>query len=250
MTDKNDGYNDLIDVCLACEEDPGLSGKPMDQFVWLICEYFFKNEKGANKNLELVIRNVSPPRFLSQASTIFDIDIAGLRMYVAGGSANESLAGRIMLSQHYLKAFYPHHPPAFGKLPEDVRFELMDRIKAKNEGIIAAFEKMLVDRKVDKQRKILTLVALILKNVHHKIEAPLNKLQMPAEDIIRSIFRNTDEVFSASKSQIADLFDDAKIKQLTKAFFIVKQFKDITAIAATFKEELEKYRKRTISARA
>ena len=49
-----------------------------------------------------------------------------------------------MLSQQYLKAFYPHHAPSFNKLPEDVRFELLDLIKERNETILTAFEKMLV----------------------------------------------------------------------------------------------------------
>ena len=56
-------------------------------------------------------------------------------------------------------------------------------------------------------------------------------------------------MFTASQKQIADLQDDTKIKQMVKTFFMVKQFKDITDIAEMFKEELERYRKRTIGAR-
>ena len=105
------------------------------------------------------------------------------------------------------------------------------------------------DREADKKRKILTLVALILKNIHLKTGSPFNKLPKKAEDIIRGIFSHTDEVFSASQKQIADIQDDTKIKQIVKTFFMVKQFKDITEIAAMFKEELDRYRKRTIIAR-
>ncbi len=153
-----------------------------------------------------------------------------------------------MLSQQYLKAFYPHHAPSFNKLPEDVRFELLDLIKERNESILKAFEKMLVDREADKKRKILTLIALILKNIHLKTGSPFNKLSRPAEDIIRDIFSHTDEVFSATQKQITEIKDDTKIKQIVKTFFMVKQFKDITEISAMFKDELERYRKRTIIA--
>jgi hypothetical protein len=69
------------------------------------------------------------------------------------------------------------------------------------------------------------------------------------EEIIRSTFHNTDEIFTASQKQMADLQDDTKIKQIIKSFFMIKQFKDITDIADLFKEELERYRKRTIIAR-
>jgi len=48
---------------------------------------------------------------------------------------------------------------------------------------------------------------------------------------------------------MADLLDDTKIKQMVKTMFMVKQFKDITGIAEIFKEELERYRKRTVLAR-
>ncbi|OHD71752.1 MAG: hypothetical protein A2W19_15520 [Spirochaetes bacterium RBG_16_49_21] len=249
MADKNGNYDNLIDAYLEIEADPAFSGKITDQFMKLLSGYFFEKEKSASRNMELVINNLALPRFISEARTIFDIDREELRKYVTGGSINDSLAGRIMLSQHYLKAFYPHHAPSFGKLPEDVRFELMDLIKEKNEAILSAFEKMLVDRTADKQRKILTLVALILKNVHLKTGAPFNKLPKPANEILRSIFHNTDDVFAATQKQIADLLDDSKIKQLIKIFFTVKQFKEITEIAMLFKEELERYRKRTASAR-
>jgi hypothetical protein len=247
-TENNTSYNNLIDECLKLEGDTAVSGKGKDLLLWIIGEYFFKDEKSASKNIELVINNLPPPPFHSQGNTIFNISMDELRSYILNGSFNESLAGKIMLSPPYLKSFYPNHPPAYAKLPEDVRFELMDAIKAKNEAILSAFEKMLIDRNADKQRKILTLVALILKNIHLRSEAPLKKLERPAEETIRSIFNNTEEIFAASQKQVADLSDDVKIRQLTKAFFMIKQFKDIAGIAAMFKEELERFRKRTISA--
>jgi hypothetical protein len=249
MAEMDGRYNNLIDVYCTLESDPAFSGDIAGQFMRFMSDYFFEKEKNTSKNIELVINSIPPPAFLFRARTIFDFDMEGLRKYVMGESINESLAGRIMLSSHYLKAFYPHHAPSFGKLPEDVRFELMDLIKEKNEAILAAFEKMRVDRAADRQRKILTLVALILKKIHNETEMPFNKLPRPADEIIRSIFRQSDEVFTADQKQTADLFDDSKIKQLIKSFFTVRQFKELTEIAALFRNELERFRKRTVSAR-
>jgi len=249
MVKMDGGYNNLIDVYLKLESDPAFLGDIASQFMRFMSDYFFEKERRSSRNIELVINSIPPPTFLSGVRTVFDIDMEGLRKYVMGESINDSLAGRIMLSSHYLKAFFPHHAPSFGKLPEDVRFELMDLIREKNEAILAAFKKMQVDRAADRQRKILTLVALILKNIHLETEIPFNKLPRPADEIIRSIFRHSDQVFSADQKQTADLFDDSKIKQLIKTFFIVKQFKEITEIAALFRNELERFRKRTVSAR-
>lgn len=248
MAKKGTSYNNLIDVCIRFEEDPELSGKVKDQFERIISDYFFQDEKNASKSIELFLSNLKSPSFVDSATSIFDINEKDLKSYIDGSSFNDSLAGRLMLSQQYLKVYYPHHAPSFNKVPEDVRFELMDLIKEKNETILAAFHKMMADRQADTRRKVLTLVALILKNIYLKTGAPLNKLQNPAEEVIRSIFSNTGEVFTASQKQIVDLKDDAKIKQLVKTFFMVKQFKDLTGIANQFKEELERYRKRTMNA--
>jgi hypothetical protein len=250
MLKKGESYNNLIDVCLRIVEDPELRGNTRDQFLRLMTEYFFLNEKNENRSLELFLSNLEPPSFISGAKTILEIPMDELKSYVHGNTVNDSLAGRIMLSQPFLKAFYPLHAPSFNKLPEDVRFELMDTIKEKNETIVSAFEKMIMDRTADRKRKVITLVALIIKNVHHRTGAPLNKLSKTVEEIIRSTFRNTDEIFTASQKQMADLKDDTKIKQIIKTFFMIKQFKDITDIAELFKDELERYRKRTIIARS
>lgn len=245
MAKKTSSYNNLIDVCIRFEEDPELSGNVKEQFGRVITDYFFEDEKNSAKSIELLLNNIPPPSFLDSAESIFNIKEEDLKSYIEGSSFNDSLAGKIMLSQQYLKAYYPHHTPSFNKVPEDVRFELMDLIKEKNQTIVAAFQKMLTDRQADTRRKIMTLIALILKNIHLKTGAPLNELQSPAEETIRSIFHNTDEVFTANQKQIVDLKDDAKIKQLIKTFFKVKQFKDLTGIANLFRDELERYRKRT-----
>jgi hypothetical protein len=250
MAKKNDSYNNLIDVCLKMFDDPEISGSVKKQFIRLLTDYFFQNEKNENRSVELLLNNVETPPFLDSLNSIFDADLEEMGAFVRGSTTNDSLAGKIMLTPQYLKAFYPHHTPSFNKLPEDVRFELMDAIKEKNETVMSAFEKMHVDRDADKKRRVLTLVALILKNIHHRTGAPFNSLPRSAEEIIRETFHNTDELFTASQKQLADLQDDTKIKQVVKTFFMVKQFKDITGIADMFKEELARYKKRTIVARS
>ena len=248
MATKIESYNNLIDAYLKLQNDPEHGKSVKEQFVWIIGDYFFKKEKESNRSFELFINNIDAPAFLEGIPSLFSLSLDDLAGYVRGSSVNDSLSGRIMLSQQYLKAFHPHHMPSFNKLPEDVRFELLDQIKEKNEIIVAAFEKMLVDRDADKKRKIITLVALILKNIHLKTGSPFNKLQKPAEEIIRGVFNNTDEVFAASQKQVTELQDDIKIRQLLKSFFMLRQFKDITEISGMFKDELDRYRKRTLGA--
>ncbi|TFH42632.1 MAG: hypothetical protein E4G96_03040 [Chrysiogenales bacterium] len=250
MSKKSSSFNNLIDFCLKMEEDPDLTGDVGKQFACLVMDYFFANEKSASRGFELFLQNLPPPPFVSSLKSIYDIQMGELESYVRGGTLNDSMAGKIMLSPHYLKAFYPHHAPSFNKLPEDVRFELMDKIKGKNEGVLSAFAKMMGDREADRRRKLITLIALVLKNIHLRTGAPMNSLPKPAEEIIRSVFSGADEVFTASQKQMAELQDDTKIKQIVKAFFMIKQFKDISAIALLFKEELGRFRKRTNSARS
>ena len=248
MAKKGGSFNNLIDCCLKLEEDPELAGDVGAQFVSLVTDYFFREEKDASRGFELFLQNYTPPPFVASLSSIFDIDMAGLEAYVRGGSLNDSMAGKIMLSPQYLKAFYPHHAPSFNKLPEDARFEVMDAIKEKNEGILSAFAKMKKDRDADRKRRLITLVALVLKNIHLRTGAPMNKLARPAEEIIRSVYAGADEIFTASQKQMAELMDDTKVKQIVKTFFMIKQFKDITGIASLFKDEVGRFKKRTNSA--
>ncbi len=249
MTKKSESFNNLIDEYLKMVEDPDHPGSVSEQFLRLLVDYFFLDEKNENRSVEQLLDSIEPPPFLASAKSIFEMDIDDLRNFVQGTSTNESFSGKIMLSSQYLKTFYPHHAPSFNKLPEDVRFELMDAIKERNETIITAFEKMMSDRDADRKRKVLTLVALIIRNIHYRSGAPFNKLPRNVEDIIRDTFHDIDDVFTASQKQMADLQDDTKIKQVVKTIFMVKQFKDITGIAEMFKGELERFRKRTIMAR-
>lgn len=251
MPPKQQTYNNLIDVCISMEQDPEhpeLAGNAPAMFKAILSGYFFKNETAQSKNFAAFIANMEPPAFLAGSKSLFNIDIEGLSNFVQGNTINDSLAGKIMLSTQFLTAFYSSHPPSFTKLPEDIKFELIDRVKEKNEVIISAFDKMLQDRESDKKRQIVTLVALILKNVHKKTARPLAKLDSGADEIIRKIFRNCDSVFLAAETQVSDLRDDSKIKELIKKFFMIKQFKEIKEISDVYKSELERYIRRGIRA--
>ena len=104
---------------------------------------------------------------------------------------------------------------------------------------------MLLDKKTDRNRQIITLIALIIKNVHLKSGRPLNKLSKPVEEIIRSIYQISDEIFQGTDKQVRNIKDDSKIKQLIKTFFTIKQFKDLNEISDLFKAEMERFIKRS-----
>ncbi len=243
---KGESYNNLIDICIEFELDPNLGGNSGDMFKKLLADYFFKNECAVSKQMEQFFENFEAPDFLNEMNNLLDIEISKLAEYVNGETINDSLAGKIMLSKVYLKNFYPGQNPSFGALPEDIKFELVDKIKEKNSTIIAAFEKMKKDREADKNRKIITLISLIIKNLYIKTGRPLNKLHEPAEKIIREIFPNADEKFLANQKQLADINDDTKIKELIKTFFMIKQYKDIEEIGELYKKELDRYKRRAL----
>ena len=247
MSDKQkESYNNLIDNCINLEVDSNLAGDAKELFRKLVIEYFFKHEVDGNKNFEFFLDELELPSFLDDLNSIFDVDFNQLENFINGETINDSLSGRIMLSKPYLHAFYQNHKPSFGSLPEEVKVALVSRIKDKNNDIILAFEKMMKDIEADKNRKIITLVSLVLKNVYQKSGRPLNKLSEPAEKIIKTAFPNFDEKFNAGQSQMGILNDDASIKSLVKTFFIIKRFDDITEIAGMYKNELERFKKRSL----
>jgi hypothetical protein len=243
---KEETYNNLVDYCIELESDPELAGKADSIFRKMLSSYFFKEESDVSRSMETFFDSVQIPAFLKDVKSLLDIDINTLRVHIEGNSINDSLSGKIFLSHTYLKTFYPHHTPKFAKLPEEIKTEILNKIKDKNTLIINAFEKMLMDRSVDKNRKVLTLLALILKNVHFKTHFPLNNLDKPAEEIIRSIFVTCDEIFMGTQKQITDLTNDKNVKDIIKAFYIIKRFNDITEIANMFKNEIDRFKKRAI----
>ncbi|MBN1533072.1 MAG: hypothetical protein JXA20_10455 [Spirochaetes bacterium] len=246
MAKVKETYNNLIDLCILLEEKPEFTGNAEEMFRYLLTDYFFKTEISQSKGLEMLLNDLKPPEPLKGKKSLFEVQLDDLEPEITGTTVNDSLAGRIMLAPQFLKAFYPHHAPSFGKLPEDVKFELMDRIKEKNLCIIEAFKKMARDRESDKNRKIITLIALILKNISQKTGRPLAKLERPADSIIRASFAKSDEIFNGSQRQISDLSDDVKIKDLLKTFFVIRQFSEIAELAQLYRIELSRYRKRGI----
>ena len=244
MPQSNETFNNLIDVCLQFEEDKALAGKADEMFKKLLLEYFFKKESRAGKNLEALIAETPVPDFIKTQKSLLDIDAEQLDSYVNGESPNSSLSGRILLSQPYLKAFQSNHPPSFGKLPESVQLELFEEIKNKNESIVSAFRKIMDDRRADKKRTVLALVALILKNVYRKNGRPVANLNESVEQIIRKNYPDVDSVFIADRKQTAVLKDDSRAKSIIKAFFMIKQFKEIAEITEIYKAEVERYIRR------
>jgi len=241
---QKESFNNLIDICLNMEEDPEFSGNVQEMFKNLLVNYFFKAEIFESKSMELYFKNYSVPDFLENKDSLFSIDLTELNTALEGETVNSSLAGKIMLSKEYLKHQYPHHSPAFGQLPEDDRFELIDEIKKKNKLIEEAFSKMHQDLEITRSRTILTLIALIIKNIHRKTGRAIKKLEEPAETIIKKIFLDTATPFCANQKQMGQLSDDSNIKDLIKEFFIIRQFSEITELAEMFKSELNRFKRR------
>jgi len=243
---KKETFNNLIDICIQMEENPDLAGNASEMFRHLLSDYFFKGDVYDSKRIAFLIDNMKLPDFLGEHRSLIEVDMEKLAAFIERDTINDSLSGRIMITADYLKAFYPHHPPAFNKLPPDVREELLQRVKERNRLILEAFEKIKTDRQADRSRKVITLVALILKNIHRKTGLPLNPPSAPAETAIRGVYNNCDEVFNAKQRQLAELGDEAKIKEIIKTFFTVKKFQDLAGITKLFKAELDRYRKRAL----
>ncbi len=241
-------YDDLIDYCVTAEEDPENGSSVTEMFRSILAGYFFKDETADSKSFTFFLEKFEFPDFLKKYSSIYDVDIDELRNYVDNETINGSLCGKIFLSTAYLKAFYPHQPPSFNQLSPDVRAEVLNKIKEMNRAIIAAFEKLKADFEADKNRKVLTVVAFIIKNIHRATEFPLKRLEKKAQDVIREIFPSSDTNYSANGRQNGELGDEGRVRDLIKAFFAIRKFQDIAELNALYRKELEHYKKRTLRA--
>jgi hypothetical protein len=247
MSPKTDeSFNNLIDQCIDYEVNPEYTGQPGEIFRKLLMEYFFRKEVDESKRMENLFDRFEIPDFINNLQSMLDINMSELTSYINGETLNDSLCGKIMLSKTFLKAFYPGQDPVFANLSEDVKFELIDRIKEKNSSIASAFEKLVEDREADKKRKVITLISLIIKNVYKKSGRPLNKNVESVEGTINSLFSGTEEKFTGNQRQMAMLEDDTRIKGLVKEMFIIKQYKDIEEVANLYKKELERYKRRSM----
>jgi len=238
-------FNNLIDIVISFDEDPDIAGSAATMLKMILIDYFFHTLTDESKNLQQVIKNLKLEGPVTEKPSLLEVTTPDLQPLLDGESINDSLCGKIMLSPAYLKVAYPHHNPSFNKLPSEDKGELINAIKEKNDAIMKAFEKMQRDIDAARNRKVLTLIALILKNVHMKTGLRLVKHDQNAESIIRGIFSNCDAVFSASQGQLADLNDESKIKDAIKAFFVIKKYSEIREISDLFKNELKRFTKRT-----
>jgi len=245
---KSDTFNNLIDICIAYEDNIGKSKDSVKSFKYLLEEYFFSKEIDETRAVEKIIDNVQVPIAISNAPSVLEADLDKLREELTSNLVTDTLCGKIILAEGYLKYFYSNHPPSFGKMPEDIKVELIEKIKSKNLGILQAFEKIKDDITADKNRKVITLIALIIKNIHLRSGHPLAKPAKPANEIISSIFREVDQIYVGSGRQNSNLLDDTNIRELLKAFFTIYQFSDLTELGNQYRNELERFRKRALRA--
>ncbi len=227
-------YHNLIDAIIDIEEDPD-SRDPARGFPRLLCEYFFAEETSENKAIAGYIYQLPVPEVIKQKG-LLKLTPEDIRPLVEGENLNDTLCARIMLQPAYLKYAFPHHSPAFSKMPPDIKGEIIKLIKERNQMVLNAFQKMQQDIQATKERTIKTLIALILKNVHLKTGMPFAKISEPVGQLIEKNFNFCNETFIASNKQIHEINDDAKIKNLLKSLFVVKRFDELTELAKVFKD--------------
>lgn len=242
MKAQKESFYNLIDLLVNIRDDEELQNGE-EQFRYLLSHYFFHEIAEENKSLEKLFSSVEIPSEITGADML-TIDPMAVEQSLEGESMNDSLVGRIMLSPAYLKVRYPNHTPSFQQLPEDEKFELMDEMRQKKELIIEAFNKVSADREADTKRTMLTLMALILKNIHQKTGHPFAPLKKPIKELILDHFPECDKPFDASDKQMGCLKDSSSIKDILKKIFIIKQFNEITSLYEVFERELQRYVKR------
>jgi hypothetical protein len=244
MNGEKHTFHNLIDLVLSYGEKKMRSD---DAFRAVLLEYFFRKESTEKKFVSF-LKGFEFPPFIEVAPSLSEIDMDQFTHYVNGTSSVDSLAGKILLSKQCLKIFHQNYPPEFKKIPTDVQIALLDEVKARNDGLVSAFRKMAADRAADRARTMLTLVALIFKNIRMRNGITLMEIKRTAPEIIREIFPDADAIFRASEPQNAELTDDLKIKALIKAFCVVRRNSDLAEVTSLFKSEFGRYRIRALHA--
>ena len=237
-------YQNLIDAIIDIEDDTQYRD-PGKTFVRLLAEYFFATETSQNKAIAGFICQLPVPDQITKLPTLLKITPEDIKPFLETESINESLCARIMLQPAYLSFAYPHHSPSFSKMPPEIKGEIIQSIKQRNQSILTAFEKLQQDIKATKERNIKALIALILKNVHLKTGMPFTKLSEPVSQLIEKNFNFCNEIFIASNKQISEINDDAKIKNILKSLFIIKKFDELTEMSQVFKSEARRFIRRT-----
>lgn len=233
----------LLDLSIQIDEDPELAGNMEEIFNYLILNIFFKRA-GEEKKMQNFFNDYETPEFFLKHENIRDINPEEVRSFVEAETPNDTFAGKILLSKPYLKVFYQNHQPEFKKLPSEIQMEVIEKIKAKNNEFIYAFEKMKLDMEADKNRTILSLVALIIKNIYLRTGKPLKDHNNSIVNIIKNHIEYADEIFTGKQNTIKDLTDDTKIKAIVKDFFVVRKFDEIVFISDLFKTEVKRFQKR------
>jgi hypothetical protein len=234
-------FLNLLDKVIVLEKGGKVKGEEV--FRKLLTDYFFKAECEEKKVLNLV-KLLELPAFITGSESLVDIDIEQFDAYVNGTVPIDSLAGKIFLSKQYLQIFHRDYPPELAKMPSDVRFELVSEVQKRNARIVYAFHKMHEDIDADKSRTVLSLVALILKNIHLRSGINYSEINRPAEDIIGDIFSTSQKTYTGAPDQNSEISDDKHIKSLVKEFCVIRKNSELTDIASQFKKEFERFKVR------
>lgn len=245
MAPKKETYHNLLEFSIRLDEDPQVAGNGEEIFEALMFDYFFKYEAD-DKSIQTLLKQMDTPFEFKNIHSLRELSADTIREMVEGDTINDTFAAKIMLSKRYLRSFYPHHEPEYKKLPTEVQMELLDKIKEKNHNIIYAFEKMARDLEADRNRTLIRLIALCIRNVHLKTGFPLKKPKTSVEEVIKDEYPDYDKIFNADPKVMTDLNDDKKVKKLVKELFMIKQHKDIVDVANLMREEYQRYEQRLL----
>jgi hypothetical protein len=241
----DEAYNNLLDIIINQEKKPKISGNVPEMFRFLMVNIFFKKEIFDNKSFSFFLEKLDTPKEIKSLKSLKDIDMELLRSIINRDSVDNSFVGSIMFSRNYMKNFHPNHPNDFSKVPNEIRVEMRTKAMERNKAIIDGFEKMKMDMEADKKRKIITLIALSIKNIKRRTGRLIKNIEdSNVADIIRERFPNCDEIFTGSKKQMTILSDESLARDLLKQFFIVKSFRDLKDLSDLFMQELERFKKR------
>jgi len=236
--------SNLLDIIIEQESKPKFSKNAPEVFRFLMVNVFFKQEVSDNKSFSLFLEKTELPPELNSLTSLKDIDMELLRSIINRDSVDKSFAGVIMLSKTYMKNFHPNHPNEIIRVPVEIRLEMRADIAKKNKAIIDGFEEMKKDMEADKKRKIVSLVALSLKNITMRTGIPFKNVDEDAGDVIKKYFPNSDEIFTASQKQMTILSDQSIVRDFMKLFFVVKTFQDLKTLSDLFAKEIERFARR------
>jgi len=237
---KGESFYNLLEFVLTMDENPSISGNDKAIFEHLMIEFFFKHEC-EEKSILAIFKNMELPAQFKGLKSLLYMPIDSVSDFVNADTINDTFAGRVMLSRRYLKCVYPLQEPEFKMLPVEIQLPLIDRIKDKNKNIIKAFEKMHKDIEDDRNRTVMKLIALVIKNVHLKTGFPLKDTKRPAVEIIKENYNGCAQIFNGDPDVVVDLTDDKKIRLLAKEFFLVHSHKDIVEISDLLKKEFKRF---------